>query len=307
MKRVLAFFRLIRWPNLVFIVVTQMLFYYFALPFVFRASSNISSDVPLPPMMFYCISAASVLIAAGGYLINDYYDIKIDAINKGSRVIIGSVVKKDTALVVYGALSMSGLFLSLCVGAKLQNLYIPILNSLAVLLLWLYSATFKKKLLTGNIIVSLLTAWVILIFPVALNKSPIFGDNWNMLMLISFLYGSFAFLMSLIREAIKDLEDMRGDAGYGCHTIPLVWGVKAAKRYCKVLLIILVLAIISILIYLQVWIVTVYALVALVLPIVFTSTKLQKATLASQFHVISSLLKWMMLAGILSMLFFYLF
>src|SRR6185437_1478071 len=146
MKAITAFFRLIRWPNLLFIVLTQMLFRYFILPFVYQNGHEGYESIKLSGYLFFLLVAASVLIAAAGYIINDYFDVNIDLVNKKSKVIIGIFIKRRVAILLHALLSLTGLGLSIYVGYELRNYYIPFFNLLSILILWFYSTTFKKKL-----------------------------------------------------------------------------------------------------------------------------------------------------------------
>ena len=130
----------------------------------------------------------------------------------------------------------------------------------------------------------------------------------NKISRIGFLYASFAFISSLIREAIKDIEDMQGDAKYGCRTMPIVWGVNATKVYIAVWLVVIV----SLLIILQIyvwpykwWWPMIYSVLFIILPFGFIFFKLRKARSTKDYHSLSNWTKLVMLTGILSMIFFY--
>ncbi len=137
-----AFFKLIRWPNLVFIVLTQWLFKFCVIDKLL-AKNNFAAATPLK--YFILITIASVFIAAAGYIINDYFDLNIDQINKPQQLIIGKVVSRRWAILLHIILSTSGFVISLYVALK-TNMFISLANLLCVLLLWFYSTTFKKKL-----------------------------------------------------------------------------------------------------------------------------------------------------------------
>src|SRR4029079_16075345 len=131
-----AFFRLIRWPNLVFIALAQMLFYYFILPFVYR-DKYFEAVHSFSQLHFFLLVIASVCIAAGGYIINDYFDLNIDLVNKPSKLIIEKFIKRRWAIVFHIILSFIGFIVSLYVGDKLKNFYIPVFNLVAIGALWL--------------------------------------------------------------------------------------------------------------------------------------------------------------------------
>ena len=309
MKFLSALLRLMRWPNLLFIVLTQFLFWYFVLPVFFSLQNDVYQSMKLSTGLFLLLVIASVCIAAAGYIINDYFDVDIDQINKSSKVIIGNFIKKKTALGLYGLLSLIGFILSLFAGFKLDNYYILLFNCLSILLLWLYSLIFKKKLLIGNILVALLTAWVILVLTFAEYRFGVPTENivWQQILKVTFVYSGFAFVLSLIREMIKDLEDMVGDKRFGCKTMPIVWGIPASKIYTGIWLIVLAGFVFSIVLYfLQFgfWQIALYSVVTLIVPLSWVMVRLYSATTPAHYHQLSTVVKGMMLAGILSMLFF---
>lgn len=309
MKILVAFFKLIRWTNLLFIVLTQMLFRYFILPFVYLAGHPGYESIKLSEGLFYLLVIASVCIAGAGYIINDYFDVNIDLVNKSSKVIIGKYIKRRTAILLHALLSFAGLVLSIYIGYKIRNPLIPFFNFLAIVILWFYSSTFKKKILIGNILISLLTAWVIFVLTLSEYRFRISPHDilWQRLLKVSFIYTGFAFIISLIREVIKDMEDMEGDIKYGCKTMPIVWGLPVSKVFTGVWIVVLVGVLVAIQIYVVQfgwWLSALYSLIAIIIPLISVLRKLYEATTSRQFHQLSSAVKLIMLAGILSMIFF---
>jgi 4-hydroxybenzoate polyprenyltransferase len=310
MKTIGAFFRLIRWPNLIFIVLTQVLFRYIILPFVYLEAHPGYEGIKLSEKLFYLLVFASVCIAAAGYIINDYFDENIDQVNKLDKVIVGKFIKRRSAILLHAVLSLVGLLLSLYIGYRLRNPLIPFFNFIAIVLLVVYSSTFKKKLLIGNVIISLLTAWTILVLTLAEYRFRISPNDivWHRLLKVTFIYAGFAFIISLIREVIKDMEDMEGDLRYGCKTMPIVWGIPVAKVFVAVWIIVLTLMLIAIQVYvvqLGWWLSALYSFAFIILPLIWVLKKLYQVTAAADFHRLSSVIKLIMLAGILSMIFFY--
>ncbi len=314
MKLLAAFFKLIRWHNLVFIILTQVLFYFFIIPFIYR-NSTFEDGYAFSSVYFWLIVTASVCIAAGGYVINDYFDLHIDRVNKPSELIIEKVIKRRWAIVMHVLLSLAGLLLSVYVGYKISKVLIPAVNLVAILALWFYSTTLKKKLLIGNIVTSLLTAWVIIVIAVAEYRFSFVGrgdDTFiaTRLLKLSFMYAGFAFVISLIREVVKDIEDIRGDKKYGCKTMPIVWGVPAAKVFTGVWLVVLIGGLIVLQFYmLQLgwWLSAGYAVLFLIAPLIWVLKRLYDANSNAQYHAISSAIKLLMLLGIVSMMFFKLY
>lgn len=310
MKTASAFFRLIRYPNLIFIGLTQLLFY---LAMVRPAFEAVGKFDPLGFTGIFILMAASILIAAGGYVINDYFDLNIDRINKPDKLVVDLVIKRRWAILWHFGFSVSGLLLSFVVSSKVNN-YLPFFcNIFTVILLWFYSTTFKKQLLVGNVVISLLTGWVILVIYVSVTPLRILTEHRDDIQVYSriykyaVLYSGFAFIISLIREVVKDMEDIEGDRRYGCKTMPIVWGIPATRLFVSVWVIVLLGSLIIIQIYalqLKWWWSVLYSLLLLIFPLIKLLRQLGRSGLSKDFHQLSSLLKWIMLSGILSMLFF---
>lgn len=300
-----AFLKLVRFPNLIFIALTQVLFQYCIYHPIYN---DVISDANT--IQFILLVFASLYIAAAGYIINDYFDINIDQVNKPEKLVVDKIIRRRWAIVWHLVLSFSGI-LCTALALPLNKWYLVLANIFCVSLLWFYSTTFKKSLLVGNIVISILVAWTILIFFFSkLSIDDAFGPgnqaNYKFFR-FSFLYAGFAFIISLIREAIKDIEDREGDAKYGCHTMPIVWGVSATKVYIAVWMIVLLAAIMIIQVYIlqfQWWWVVVYSVIFIIGPLIVLFAKLFPATTPRQFHHLSNLAKLTMLTGILSMLLF---
>ena len=314
MKLILAFLKLVRSLNLFFIVLTQVLFYYCIVPFAFR-NVDYMPRLILQPQLFWLLCLASLLIAAAGYIINDYFDLNIDQVNKPEKLVVDTIIKRRWAILWHWLFSFFGVIVSFYISWKLNNWLIGIANAGCVFLLMLYSTTFKKKLLIGNLIISILTAWVTLVLFVAelqLNLSPLPEVQAAMgrLFKLTVVYSGFAFIISLVREVVKDVEDMDGDERYGCRTMPIVWGVNVAKMFAAVWLVVLLCAVIVLQFYVlqfRWWWVILYSLVFIIAPCLWILVKLYRATLKQDFHRLSGAIKFVMLTGILSMLFFKLY
>jgi len=316
MKLLFAFFRLIRWPNLVFIALSQSLFYYcIIVPSLPVNYYQLPYSLSQP--LFFLLMIASVFIAAAGYIINDYFDINIDQVNKPDKMVVEKIIKRRWAIVLHWVITTVGLIITLYVSFK-TSFIIIIANVLCTLLLWFYSTTFKKKLLSGNIIISLLTAWTVFVLYFATNNTYHFSFNFspdifaamNRIFKFAVMYAGFAFIISLVREVVKDIEDIEGDAKYNCKTMPIVWGVPSSKVFAGVWLVVLIGALCIIQFYalqLRWWLTSVYCLLMVVLPLVWILRKLYTAQNTGQYHQVSRVIKLVMLSGILSMLFFRLY
>lgn len=306
MKLITAFLRLIRWPNLVFIALTQVLFEYCIYERVFSKELQI-------PATFYLLIMASVLIAAGGYIINDYFDLDIDQINKPEKVVVNSMINRRWVIFWHMFLSLIGIYCTMLALHFTEYWHLILANMCSVIFLWIYSTSLKKQLLIGNVLISLLTAWVIGIlyfskYPLTDFPSSNYSSNQNVRFFrLSVLYAGFAFVISLIREVVKDLEDMEGDRKYGGRTMPIVWGVNASKVFISVWLIVLITTLVIVQLYviqLGWWFSILYCLILIVAPLLYVFKKLFSAYTASDYHHLSIIIKMVMFTGILSMIFF---
>ncbi len=309
MPKVIAFLKLVRWPNLALIVLAQSLFQFC----IYRGIY--ASKVPEGDgEQFVLLVLASVCIAAAGNIINDYFDINIDLINKPNKVVLGRIIGRRWALVWHLLLSGAGIVLTAIALNPFERWYLVFANIGVVVLLLLYSMRFKRDVLIGNIIISLITAWVILLIFLSKYSLADAFQNVEYVQLKFFrfaiLYSGFAFVVSLIREAVKDVEDLAGDKKYHCKTMPVVWGVNATKVYVGVWLTILLILLAVVQLYIiqfQWWWVVVYCVLAVIAPLVGIFIKLLSAKNAFHYHKISLLVKLAMLTGISSMIFFYIY
>lgn len=307
MKTVAAFFRLIRWPNLVFIALTQFLFEYC----IYRKVYTGSIIAPAEHRQFIFLVFASVLIAAAGYIINDYFDLNIDQVNKPDKVVVNVLINRRWVIFWHMFLSLLGFFFTVSALPIAEYWHLVLVNLASIVLLWFYSTNLKKQLLIGNVLISLMTAWVIGIlffskYPFVVNDLLMVDHDEVRFFRFTILYTSFAFIISLIREVIKDMEDMEGDRKYGCRTMPIVWGINASKVFVAVWIIVLVAALLILQFYVLAfdwWLSILYCLTLIVAPLIWILLKLFKAQSPEDFHKLSTIVKIVMLTGILSMIF----
>jgi 4-hydroxybenzoate polyprenyltransferase len=279
-KKTSAIFQLIRFPNLVMIVVSQ---YISAVYLVFKG--DYWGDTLLRKDLFIVV-LATVLIAAGGNIINDYFDVKIDGINKPQKLIIDHTITRRKALLWHILLSVAGIGLGKLLGTRIFILYLS-----TGILLWLYSYRYKRKVIIGNLLIALLTATSVYL-PALLRHEA------NHLLLF---FAVVAFFISLIREIIKDIEDMNGDGQFDCKTLPLVFGLKKTKQ----VLVGIIMGFMAILITMSLF----FNSLSLTILISFTilallglMIKLLPADTKKEFAILSRYCKWLMLAGVLSMM-----
>ena len=280
---------LVRWPNLAIMLLSLVLVRVLLLP------GQPLAEVLLAPR-FGLLVLAALLVAAGGYIINDYYDVKIDAINRPDRLVVGRLLGRRKAMLAHIVLSGLGVLLAVLSGTgKRQALLIGLVTLGAALLLWGYSARFKRVALVGNLSIGLLTAALVLLPELQLLTGR--KAVW--------LYALAALLLTVVREIIKDIEDMRGDAQHDCRTLPLVWGVARSKWVAGFFLMVLgglVLAVIAQLLLVGNWPLAVWLLVLVTVPLAWLARLLWLADRRRHFRQLSAWCKGIMLAGVLSML-----
>jgi 4-hydroxybenzoate polyprenyltransferase len=281
LKKVLE---LIRFPNLVIMALCQVLVQ------VCLLQPGVPVRQILATERFYLLLLTTFCVAAAGYIINDYYDIKIDAINKPRRQVVGISVNRRQAMLAHLLLSGIGVLVGLALSWRLG-----LLNLLVTLLLWGYSARLKSYFLVGNLLIALLSALMVLV--VALH----FGSGNTAV----WAYALFAFLISLVREVIKDVEDMKGDASFDRRTLPVVLGIPATKWVLYGMLTIFFATVLLSMVYRahDVFF-SLYMVVLILLPGALLSQSLAKADRKRDFSRLSRWCKGLMLMGILSMLLF---
>ena len=253
-----------------------------------------------------------VFVAAGGYIINDYFDLNIDQINKPDKVMIDKYISRRWAIFFHSFLSIASVVIGIYIDKQTGIHLLGLANFVYGLLLFIYSLSLKKKLLAGNLLIACLLAWVIVVITLCEgNQFTLLGHhrivNTQKLLRYTILYAGFAFVINLIREVVKDMEDVEGDRKYGCRTMPIAWGINSTKVFVGVWLVVLIAILILLQFYAlqsQWWFFTIYCVVAVIAPLISAFKKLSKAQTPKEYHEISSLIKIIMFTGILSMVFF---
>lgn len=274
MSTLQSLLRLTRFTNLLILVLAQ----YFAAYFLVGAETLF--DVRL-----LLVSFSTAIIAAGGYIINDYYDIKIDYINKPDRVVIGKTIPRRFAILFHTLFSLLGVAIGFFIGWQ-----IGLINFLSAFLLWWYSNNLKRLPFVGNFSIAVLTALSILIV------AFIFSHNISLLI----IYALFAFFMTLIREVVKDMEDLKGDSTFGCKTLPIVWGIRGTKQFLYTIILVFATSVVVVdLLYTS--LPSIYLLGFLFPLLLVFVVQLYRADTIRDFSWLSSFCKLIMLLGILSM------
>lgn len=271
-----SFARLTRVWNLIIIALAQFLTAAFLIDFSTVWDLNL-----------FILTASTLMIAAGGYIINDYYDIKIDLINKPERVVVGKAITRRYAILFHTLLSLNGVALGFWLSWK-----IAAVNFVSAFLLWWYSNQLKRQPFIGNFVVALLTGVAIWLVD-SLYKT-------GHMLIIS--YAAFAFFITLIREIIKDMEDLKGDQTFGCQTLPIVWGMRRTKNVIYAILALFLLTVMLINYYIEELPVQ-YFLLFLFVPMLWFVVRLIGADTKKDFTWLSGFCKIILLLGILSMAF----
>jgi 4-hydroxybenzoate polyprenyltransferase len=210
--------------------------------------------------------------------------------------------------------SLIGLALTTLVSKNLNNWVHFSLNQTSVIVLWFYSTIFKRKLLVGNIIISLLSAWVVMVLYLCEMQLDFNGAlvQFNQAILkiyqLAVVYAGFAFIVSLVREIVKDMEDIEGDRKYFCKTMPIFWGIVPTKLFVSVWMVVLAAILFFLMGYAFLkgyFVMSGYVLFFLVFPLIGMLLLLNKASHSGDFKKLSSRIKLFMLLGILSMIVYY--
>ena len=302
----LSFFKLIRYKNLIMVLLTIVLTKY---AIINSFTSSVSN------FQFILLTIAILCITAGGYIINDIFDVAADKINKPKKVFIDNTISKKNGFLAYFVLTFLGLTLGIYASYIKGNSSYSIFFISTIILLYWYSKSLKRIALVGNSVISLLTALTILIVFIFEVKNTNSSSNiaetiLNFFTSISvtasvFIYIIFAFFMTLIREIIKDIEDMNGDYALKMKTLPIIIGVNRTKKIVLVISSFIFLFIVIILkeelahLPLLFW----YAILFILSPFAWFLYKLFNAKNTKEFHLLSNLIKLIMFFGILSMLF----
>jgi len=272
--------RLVRMSNLLIVAITQYL-----TRILLIGPRHEWREIISDPKLFV-LSLSTVCIAAAGYIINDYFDIKIDIVNKPERVVVGRYLKRRWAMGAHQVLNVVGAALGLLLG-----IWVFLVNVFSITLLWFYSERYKRAPFIGNLIVSLLTGFSLLIL--TLN----YPANRRLVL----IYAVFSFFISLIREIVKDMEDIRGDEAHGCRTLPIVWGIRRTKYFLYGIISVFVTTLFIMADTLNNNVLAVLFLLLLI-PIGWLVYSLSHSTTRRDFKKISTLCKIIMLLGLLTML-----
>ncbi len=303
-------FRLIRWQNLLFCaLVVWLMEKMVAVPLLDKALYG----EQLPWWILYLLMLAVVMTAAGGYAINDYFDVKIDTINRPESLIVTRELSKQQAMLVHQIMTGIGVAAGLAVSWLTRSWSLLLVFIFVPGLLWFYSSSYKRQFITGNLIVSLMTALVPL--TVAMANAAYMRHQYGELMqytdIIREIYlwtggfALFAFLCNFIREVTKDLQDQTGDRELECHTMPILLG----ETWTKVILTVLILltagclsyTVFAVLPFEHHWhsMTVRYLVFGMLVPFACELYLLWSAKISTDYRFAQGLMKFIMLTGVL--------
>ncbi len=306
-----SFLRLIRYKNLIIVALTQYLMRFAILQPILKLNGF---ELQLGEFHFFLLVLATLLITAAGYVINDYFDTRTDMLNRPETVVVGREISRRTAIIYHWALNFTGIFtgfyLAFYAGVPLLGFSFIFVGGL----LWFYSTTYNRQFLIGNLVIAFLTALVPVM--VVLFEVPMLNNEYGGIMRFSgFSYifawvgsfGYFAFLTTLIRELIKDVEDYEGDIAQGRRSVPIVLGIPYAKLIIGGLIIVTLISLAYLYkAYLMIgfygetdYLSLLYFIIFLLLPFSFLFYKIIKARKKKEFRSANNLAKLIMLSGLM--------
>nr|WP_321244638.1 geranylgeranylglycerol-phosphate geranylgeranyltransferase [uncultured Psychroserpens sp.] len=291
---------LIRWKNLVMIIIAQVLIKY-ALFESFDVLTTLST------LGFVLLVITTLCIAAAGNIINDIYDVETDTINKPNKVIIGKHVSENLAYNLFFGLNIIGVILGFYLSHSVGRSSFFAIFVIISIALYVYASYLKGTVLFGNILISFLVAMSIIIvgvFDLLPAMIPQNRDTQLTFFDIIFDYAIFAFLINLVRELVKDIQDVDGDYKAGMNTLPIVIGRERANKIAFIISMIPIGAVIYFVVtylYKQP-IVIGYFLLFVVAPLIYATIKIFGASNNFHYKHISMVYKLVMFFGILSLL-----
>jgi 4-hydroxybenzoate polyprenyltransferase len=354
MSPLIAFIKLIRFPNLIIIVLTQYAIRFGVVsPIIYNFSGGqdiMGVGLKMTEIDFFLLSLSTVMIAAAGYIINDYFDVKVDRVNRPHKIIVGKFIKRRIAMAAHIVINTIAILIGAYLAYQLDNWNLVLIQILSAGALWYYSTVFKKQVLVGNLLVALLAALVpfvaglyelilqhagsdntvnTLLFRLE-EYTPFEDVEYLLIQVLSHtMYwvvgiSIFAFISTIVREIIKDIEDYEGDKKYLCNTLPVVYGKTKAKLVAQGISLVMIIMI-GYFQYLQMsenpggeaaelakaqtraLITVMYILFAVQIPLGYVVYQLKLANLKADYQQLSTTMKFIMITGIgYTVLFYYL-
>jgi 4-hydroxybenzoate polyprenyltransferase len=297
LKDYLVFFR---WKNVLMILLIQFLFKYILF-------EKFNLQVSLDHFHFILLALSTAFVAIAGYIVNDIHDIKADIINKPDKLFVDKKITRIMAQNLFIGFNSAGLLLGMYLSYHIGHTSYFIIYVLTSLLLYEYAKNLKNRLLIGNILISIIVFFCILIIAV-FDIAPV-TSNYNLsaqgpVLKIVLLYGGFGFILTFLREVVKDAEDIEGDKAMQARSIAIVMGERFTKGVLLTIssAVLLTTCIFSITLYQTHKLVSIYLGIMVSLPLLYTIFRISRAKEKKDFHNISSILKLIMLLGMLSLI-----
>ncbi len=313
---VIPFLRLIRFPNLIIVALTQYLLQYYIL---IPELQNIHAEPFLPNFQFFLLVVSTVLIAAGGYIVNDIEDVEIDKLNKPEKKqIVGRIYPLSIAWKMYIFCIIAGFIISVYLAFYIENIFQILIYPAAVGMLYAYSKWWKRQPLIGNFVISFFcafVAWVVFyaeklnstvqkLHPSQNTATSILDSSAHDFLLLTFIgYALFAFISTLFREIIKDIEDAEGDKAGNCRTLPIVIGIRESKWVAFTVGLLFLSMVIYCSVIMRGSVLQILLLnFSISLPLMYALVLLLKAKKKEEFSFLSKFAKFIMLSGLVFIL-----
>lgn len=321
MKFIGPFLRLIRVQNLLIIALTQYMMRHLIVEPIARLigkGAGLEVVLQLSQLDFFLLSLSTVMIAAAGNIINDYFDLRIDRINKPQKIVVGRYIKRRVAMGAHLVINGLGIVIGGYVAWRAGNIQLVGIHVISAILLWYYATAFKRQLLIGNLTIALLAAVIPLV--VGVFEIPLLNRAYGpellqagqqslspaMYWLLAF--AGFAFAITLAREITKDIADVAGDEKHGCRSVPIVYGRKTSVAIVTVIYVLIVVAAFYMQqVYLNDKYTLFYTIFGIALPVIVTAVSTLRATTPAQFNRAATLNKIATLAGICTSVVVYFF
>lgn len=289
--KIISLFSVVRGYNIPVIILAQYLAAIFILSTDLRAL-----DVLLDFNLFVIVFASAITIASG-YIINSFYDSKKDLINKPNKTMLDRLVSQKTKLQVYFGLNFLVFLMAMLVSWRAALFF-----SSYIFLIWFYSHKIKKYPIVGNIMAALLA--VLPFFGILLYYFKIDGlleNVRNEKYYVIFAHASFLFLLILIREMIKDLENIKGDMAQNYRTLPVILGESFSKKVITMLIICSIFPVYILIEIYDVGYMDIYFYVSFIV-LIFFIMKLWNSNSKDNYLLLHNIIKFIIVAGVFSII-----
>lgn len=274
--KIISMFSVVRGYNIPIIALAQYL------SAIFIMAPEKRALAVLLDFNLFIIVIVSGLTIASGYIINNFYDSKKDLINRPNKSQLDRLVSQKTKLNVYFTVNFIVFLLSFLVSVRAVLFF-----STYIFLIWFYSHKLKKMLVVGNLTSAFLS--VLPFFAILLYYKNIYPQI--------FAHATFLFLLLLIREIIKDLENIKGDIANDYQTIPVIFGESTAKRIITLLTVLTIIPIYFLVEIFEVGYMDIYFYVSMIILIFFLQ-KLWKSSSKPDYLQLHNILKFLVVSGV---------